>query len=286
MANILWVLSKLDLRNLVDILLVAAVIYGVLLLVRGTQAVQLLRGVILIALVVAIVGSIAGLTAFSWLLQSAGQALLIIAAVVLQPELRRALDRLGRASGIAFWAASDPAVDHTIHEIASSCSRLAEVRHGALIVIERETGLQDYIDTGIQVHSAVVSELLQTIFFPNTALHDGAVIIRGSQIVAAASLLPLAETVVSDDHLGTRHRAAVGITETTDAIAIVVSEETGIISMASSGRIVRHLDERRLVTLMQSLLKPEQTRNRNMRDWLLKTLDHLHILPKHPRGKA
>lgn len=285
MANILWVLSKLDLRNLIDILLVASVIYGVLLLLRGTQAVQLLRGVILIALVVAIIGSIAGLTAFNWLLRSAGQALLIIVAVVLQPELRRALDRLGRASGIAFWSASDPAVDHTIHEIAASCSRLAEMRHGALIVIERETGLQDYIDTGVPVHSAVVSELLQTIFFPNTALHDGAVIIRASEIVAAACLLPLAETVVSDVHLGTRHRAAVGITETTDAVAIVVSEETGILSMARSGRIVRHLDERRLVTLMQALLKPEQTRKRDMRDWISKTREHLHIPPKHPRGK-
>jgi diadenylate cyclase len=284
-ANILWVLSKLDLRNLVDILLVAGVIYGVLLLVRGTQAVQLLRGVILIAVMVVIVGSIAGLTAFNWLLRSVGQALLIIVAVVLQPELRRALDRLGRASGIAFWAASDPAVDHTIHEIAASCSRLAEMRHGALIVIERETGLQDYIDTGVQIHSAVISELLQTIFFPNTALHDGAVIIRGSELVAAACLLPLAESVTSDVHLGTRHRAAVGITETTDAVAIVVSEETGIISMARSGRIVRHLDERRLVTLMQALLKPEQTRRHTMRDWISKIREHLRISAKRPRGQ-
>jgi diadenylate cyclase len=284
-ANILWVLSKLDLRNLIDILLVASVIYGVLLLVRGTQAVQLLRGAILIALVVAIMGSIAGLTAFNWLLRSASQALLIIVAVVLQPELRRALDRLGRASGIAFWAATDPAVDHTIHEIAASCSRMAEKRHGALIVIERETGLQDYIDTGVPVHSAVVSELLQTIFFPNTALHDGAVIIRGNEIVAAACLLPLAETVVSDVHLGTRHRASVGITETTDAVAIVVSEETGIISMARSGRIVRHLDERRLVTLMQALLKPEQTRTHGMRDWISRIRGRLRLPAKHPKGK-
>ncbi|MHB9032132.1 MAG: diadenylate cyclase CdaA [Anaerolineae bacterium] len=273
MTNILWILSKIEFRNLVDILLVAAVIYGVLLLVRGTQAVQLIRGAILVALVLVLVGSIAGLTAFNWLLRNAGQALLVIIAVVLQPELRRALDRLGRASGIAFWAASDPAVDHTIREIANSCGRLSEMHHGALIVIERETGLQDYIDTGVPVHSAVVSELLQTIFFPNTALHDGAVIIRGNEVVAAACLLPLTESVISDVHLGTRHRAAVGITESTDAVALVVSEETGIISMARSGRIVRHLDERRLVTLMQTLLKPEQVRKSGVRDWFYKTLD-------------
>lgn len=286
MTDILWVLSKLQLRNLIDILLVAGVIYGVLLLVRGTQAVQLIRGAILVAIVLTIVGSIAQLTAFNWLLTNAGQALLVIVAVVLQPELRRALDRLGRASGIAFWAAQDPAVDKTIREIANSCGRLSEMHHGALIVIERETGLQDYINTGILVRSAVVSELLQTIFFPNTALHDGAVIIRGNEIIAAACLLPLSESVISDIHLGTRHRAAVGITETTDAVAIVVSEETGIISMARSGRIVRHLDERRLVTLMQTLLKPEQTRQRGIRGWLGRVMDVLKIQRRTPGGQA
>lgn len=284
MVNILWVLSKLELRNLIDILLVAGVIYGVLLLVRGTQAVQLIRGAILVGLALALIGSIAGLTAFNWLLRNTGQALLIVVAVVLQPELRRALDRLGRAGGIAFWAASDPAVDRTIREIASACGRMSEMHHGALIVIERDTGLQDYVDTGVTVHSAVVSELLQTIFFPNTALHDGAVIIRGNEIVAAACLLPLAESVVSDVHMGTRHRAALGITETTDAVSIVVSEETGNISMARSGRMVRHLDERRLVTLMQTLLKQEQVRRRGMRGWVDRTLENLHIPRQSPRG--
>jgi diadenylate cyclase len=258
-ANVLWILSKLNVRNLVDILLVAAVIYGVLLLVRGTQAIQLLRGVILLALFVALIGSIAGFTAFNWLLKSGGQALAVVVAIILQPELRRALDRLGRAGGIALWAGREVQLERVIAEIAASCRRLSERRHGALIVIERETGLQDHIETGVELDSLVVDELLQTIFFPNTALHDGAVIIRGDRIVAAACVLPLAETIVSDTHLGTRHRAAVGITEQTDAIAIVVSEETGIISMARNGRMVRHLDERRLITLMQALLKPKRT---------------------------
>lgn len=258
MANVLWILSKLNVRNLVDILLVAAVIYGVLLLVRGTQAIQLLRGVILLALFVALIGSIAGFTAFNWLLKSGGQALVVVVAIILQPELRRALDRLGRAGGIALWAGREVQLERMIAEIAASCRRLSERRHGALIVIERETGLQDHIETGVELDSLVVDELLQTIFFPNTALHDGAVIIRGDRIVAAACVLPLAETIVSDTHLGTRHRAAVGITEQTDAIAIVVSEETGIISMARNGRMVRHLDERRLITLMQALLKPKR----------------------------
>ena len=259
MANVLWLLSKLDLRNLVDILLVAGIIYGALLMVQGTQAVQLLRGVILLALAVSLFGSIADLTAINWLLHSVGQALLVVVAIVLQPELRRALDRLGRAGGISLWSGGrEIQMDRVIGEIASACRRLAERRHGALIVIERETGLQDHIDTGVTLDSLVADPLLQTIFFPNTALHDGAVIIRGDHIVAASCVLPLAETIVSDSHLGTRHRAAVGITEQTDAIAVVVSEETGIISMARNGRIVRHLDERRLTTLLQALLKPRR----------------------------
>jgi len=261
--NVFWILSKLDLRNIVDILLVAVVIYGVLLLFRGTQAVQLLRGVILLALVVSLFGSIAQLTAFNWLLKSTGQALSVVVAIILQPELRRALDRLGRAGGLAFWSGREVELDRVISEIAASCRRLSERRHGALIVIERETGLQDHAETGVRLDSLVVDELLQTIFFPNTALHDGAVIIRGDRIVAAACVLPLAETIVSDTHLGTRHRAAVGITEQTDAIAIVVSEETGIISMARNGRIVRHLDERRLTTLLQALLRPRGRRWRS-----------------------
>ena len=268
MENILWILSKIDLRNLIDILLVAAVIYSILWLVRGTQAVQLLRGVILLALIIALIGTIAGLTAFNWLMKSGAQALMLIIAIILQPELRRALDRLGRAGGTALFSSSaDIDLQRTITQIASACRYLSERRHGALIVIERETGLQDHIETGVEMDSLVASELLQTIFFPNTALHDGAVIVRGDRIVAAACVLPLAETIVSDTHLGTRHRAAVGITEQTDAIAIVVSEETGIISMARNGRIVRHLDERRLATLMQALLRNQGKRRRGAFPW-------------------
>jgi len=266
--HVFWILSKLDLRNIIDILLVALIIYGAFLMVRGTQAVQLLRGVILLGLVASLFGSIAELTAFNWILKSSGQALLVVVAIILQPELRRALDRLGRAGGFGLWSTREVLVEEVTNEIVSCCRRLSERRHGALIVIERETGLQDHIDTGVRIDSLVENDLLQTIFFPGTALHDGAVIIRGDRVVAASCLLPLAETIVSDVHLGTRHRAAVGITEQTDAIAIVVSEETGIISMARNGRIVRHLDERRLSTLLQALLTPKQgmmTRSRGGR---------------------
>ena len=267
MANVLWILSKLDLRSLVDILLVTGIIYGALWLVRGTQAVQLLRGVILLALLVALVGSIAGFTAFNWLVKSSAQALVVVVAVVLQPELRRALERLGRAGVAALWPGRELQMDAVIREIATSCRRLAERRHGALIVIERETGIQDHIETGVKVDSLVSDELIQTIFFPNTALHDGAIIVRGDRIIAAACVLPLAETIVSDTHLGTRHRAAVGITEQSDAITVVVSEETGVISLARNGRIVRHLDEKRLIPLLQDLLRSGRARQSRAASW-------------------
>jgi diadenylate cyclase len=258
-ANVFWIISKIDLRNVIDILLVAGIIYALLWMVRGTQAVQLLRGVILLALIVSLFGVIAKLTAFTWLLENSGRALLVVVAIILQPELRRALDRLGRAGGLALWGGNEAEVERVINQVSAAARRLSERRHGALIVIERETGLQDHIETGVTIDSRVDADLLQTIFFPNTALHDGAVIIQGDRIVAAACVLPLAETIPSDTHLGTRHRAAVGITEQTDAIAIVVSEETGIISMARHGRIVRHLDQRRLASLLQSLLRPDRT---------------------------
>jgi len=234
--HVFWILSKLDLRNIIDILLVALIIYGAFLMVRGTQAVQLLRGVILLGLVASLFGSIAELTAFNWILKSSGQALLVVVAIILQPELRRALDRLGRAGGFGLWSTREVLVEEVTNEIVSCCRRLSERRHGALIVIERETGLQDHIDTGVRIDSLVENDLLQTIFFPGTALHDGAVIIRGDRVVAASCLLPLAETIVSDVH--------------------------------RNGRIVRHLDERRLSTLLQALLTPKQgmmTRSRGGR---------------------
>ncbi|MFP3895754.1 MAG: diadenylate cyclase CdaA [Anaerolineales bacterium] len=254
MAEVFWLLSKLDLRSLVDILLVGSVVYGTLLLLRGTQAVQLLRGVILLALIVALFGSVAQLTAFNWLLEKGSQALLVVVAIVLQPELRRALDRLGRAGGMALWSSREFDMEGVIDEIVESCRRLSQRRHGALIVIERETGLQDHIETGVEINALVSTELLQTVFFPNTALHDGAVIIQENRVIAAACVLPLAETISSEVHLGTRHRAAVGITEQTDAVAIIVSEETGIISLARNGRIIRYLDRERLVMLLRALL--------------------------------
>ena len=253
MSEILWVVSRVRVSDVVDILLVATVLYLLLQLIKGTQAIQLLRGVIIFVFLAVLLGSLLRLTAFSWLIGNAVPALLVAIPVIFQPELRRALERLGRAGGLIDRPMREAAANRAIIQVARTCRMLAQARHGAIVVLERNTGLEDYVDTGVRVNALVSSEMLLTIFYPNTALHDGAVILREDRIVAAAVLLPLSNSRVSDRHLGTRHRAALGISEQTDAIAVVVSEETGTISVAHNGRMVRHLDENRLRSILQKL---------------------------------
>jgi diadenylate cyclase len=245
--------QRLDWLSLLDIGLVALVFFAVLYLVRGTQAVPLLRGVIILLVVIAILGNTLTLPAFGWLFQRAIPALLIAIPVVFQPELRRALERVGRA-GWWLTQASFKAegIDQVISVVALACQRMAERRHGALIVLERATGLENYADTGVHVDAEVTSELLQTVFFRNTLLHDGAVIIRNNRVLAAACILPLTSSFMSDRRMGLRHRAAIGITEATDAIAVVVSEEHGQISIAHNGRMIRRLDAQRLETVLRA----------------------------------
>jgi len=258
LTEILWILGRFKLIDAFDILLVAALFYALLKLIRGTQAVQLLRGVFIVVLLTVLLSSVLRLTAFNWLLNNTLPALLVTVPVIFQPELRKALERLGRAGGFIDRPMREASANRAIIQVARACRLLSEAKHGGLIVLERNTGLQDYVDTGVKINSDVSSELLQTIFFPNTPLHDGAVIVREDQIVAAAALLPLGSPQATERHIGTRHRAAIGITEQTDAIAVVVSEETGTISVAQSGRMVRHLDENRLRSILQRLYQPEQ----------------------------
>ena len=258
MSDILWVFTRLNLLSVIDILLVALIFYGLLRLMQGTQAVQLLRGVIIVVLLTILITSVLKLTAFSWLIRNSLSALLVAIPVIFQPELRRALERVGRAGFLTNRQESTS--DRVIEEVCQACQRLAERRHGALIVLERETGLQEYIDTGTRVDGKVSAELLLTIFFPNTVLHDGAVIIREDEIVAAACVLPLAGDIIPDRQPGLRHRAAVGVTEETDAVSIVVSEETGIISIAHNGRMIRRLDVKRLGKILQAFYRPRLQR--------------------------
>jgi len=248
-------LQRLDWWSILDILLVTATFYGVLHLIRGTQGIQLLRGAVLLAVAMILIAGMLPFRAFSWLVSQGLPALLVAIPVIFQPELRRALERLGRtvgSTGVYLSPATRTLSNvDVIDAICTACARLSERRHGALIVLERSTGLEEYIETGIQIDSHVTLELLLTIFFPNTALHDGAVVIRNGRIVAAACVLPLASGTIADRQMGLRHRAAIGITEETDAVAVVVSEETGAISVARNGRMIRRLDGKRLRKILQ-----------------------------------
>ena len=256
MSDILWLFSRMRFSDAIDVLLVACIFFAFLQLIRGTQAIQLLRGVVIFVVLAVLLSSVLRLTAFSWLISNAIPALLVAIPVIFQPELRRALERLGRAGGLMDRPTREAAANRAITQVARACRMLAEQHQGALMVLERNTGLEAYAETGVVVKAQVSSELLLTIFFPSTALHDGAVIIREDQIIAAATVLPLSNSRLADRYLGTRHRAALGISEQTDAIAVVVSEETGTISVAHNGRMVRHLDETRLRNILQRLYRP------------------------------
>ncbi|MCU0500877.1 MAG: diadenylate cyclase CdaA [Anaerolineae bacterium] len=242
--------------SIVDILLVALIFYGILRLFQGTQAVSLLRGILVVALVATIAAS--RLTAFNWLVRAMLPMILVAIPVIFQPELRRALERLGRTGVIIGRATRENVIQQAIFETVIAVESLAREQTGALIVLEGETGLEEYIETGERVDAKVSARLLTTIFFPGTPLHDGAVIVRGDQIVAAGCLLPLTARTLADSSLGTRHRAAAGITEQNDALAIVVSEETGIISVARNGRIVRRLDGQRLRRVIEGFYRPRR----------------------------
>lgn len=256
MSDILWLFSRMRFSDAIDVFLVACIFFAFMQLIRGTQAIQLLRGVVIFVFLAVLLSSVLHLTAFSWLISNAIPALLVAIPVIFQPELRRALERLGRAGGLMDRPTREAAANRAITQVARACRMLAEAHQGAIMVLERSTGLEAYAETGVAVKAQVSSELLLTIFYPNTALHDGAVIIREDQIVAAATVLPLSNSRLADRYLGTRHRAALGISEQTDAIAVVVSEETGTISVAHNGRMVRHLDENRLRNILQRLYRP------------------------------
>jgi len=257
-TDLLALLQRLDWLSLLDIGLVALVFLGALSLMRGTQADQLLRGVIILVVIGALLGSAFNFPALGWLLSRAVLALLVAIPVIFQPELRRALERLGRAGPRLGQAARDTAaLESVITAVAQAATRLAERKHGALIVLERETGLQSYADTGVRLDAEVTSELLQTIFYIGTMLHDGAAIIREDRVLAAACILPLTSAFLSDRRMGLRHRAGIGITESTDAIAVVVSEEHGYVSIAHNGRLIRRIDPRRLEDVLRTFYQAE-----------------------------
>jgi len=264
MSQVLWILfSRFDLRSLVDIALVALLFYGLLTLLQGTRAVPLLRGLAIVLLGLLVIRSLLNLSTFGWLLDRSLPALIVTIPVLFQPELRRALENLGQTAPWSRrpWSPSAAQeMHHTIGEIAAACSEMSRQRVGALIVLERSIRLDEYAERGVRLDARVSARILLNLFYPNAPLHDGAVLVRRNRVLAAGAVLPLSEDVLDSFQYGTRHRAAIGISEHTDAVAVVVSEETGSISVAQRGRIVRWLDREKLISLLEALLHLHEVR--------------------------
>lgn len=236
--------------NLLDILLVWFLIYKLFNIIRGTKAIQLLKGIFVIV-VVRSLASLLGLNTLGWLMQEVMTWGVLAIIIIFQPELRRALEQLGR--GKIFTrnhVLEEDEQGHLVEEMVKASAYMAKRRIGALITIEKETGLSDYIETGIPLDSHISSELLINIFIPNTPLHDGAVILQDNRIAAAACYLPLSESPFISKELGTRHRAGIGISEVTDSLTIIISEETGSVSVTKSGELYRNLDQETLQKML------------------------------------
>ena len=251
--NAVWnILHRPSLSDIMDILIVAVIIYQLLMLTRGTRGSAVINGLLLLLVVVG-VSNLLGLTALNWLLMTIVNNGAVVLVVLFQPELRKALEQIGR--GAKLEARHDDGTEgaQIIEEVVHCLLNLSRRHVGALIVFERKTGLKDIIENGIPIDAKITSGLLENIFEPNTPLHDGAVVVQEGRVAAAACILNLAEGSGISHDLGTRHRAAIGVSETTDAIVLIVSEETGIISMAQGGKLSRHLDAKSLREILGRL---------------------------------
>jgi diadenylate cyclase len=260
--NLFFIFQRISWLSVFDILLVTLIFFGLLYSLRDTQAMALLRGMILFVVAIILLTSLVELPAFSWLARNALPASLLAIPVIFAPEIRRTLERLGRAGTV--WPvaikSADMALEQTIHAVVSAAARLSARQHGALIVLQRLDNLEEYIRTGVQMNARITPEILLQIFYPNTPLHDGGVIIVGSVVAAAACVMPLSASGVlnrtPERQMGLRHRAALGISEASDAITVVVSEETGAISIAHAGRMLRRLDPDRLENILIAFFRP------------------------------
>lgn len=258
-------LQVIRINDLIDIIVVACLIYFLINLIKETRAMQLFKGLIFIAAVF-LISSIFKLTALNYILTSTIQIGLFALVVIFQPELRNILERLGRFEFISGFINSgsreeQKTIGATIKSVVRAAESMSKSRIGALIALERETRLGEYLSTGTQLNADVSERLLGNIFVPNTPLHDGAVIIRNDKIITAACVLPLtANTNISPD-LGTRHRAAIGLSEATDAVVVVVSEETGKISVAMNGTLTRNLMPENLEKILNRVMIRSYERN-------------------------
>lgn len=258
--NLLFIFQRLNWESVIDILLVTIVFLILLLFLRNTQAMVLLRGIIFLVMTISLLTAVLDLPAFSWLVDTTLPAMLLAIPVIFAPEIRRALERVGRAGNlIPPWGGAEQTQD-IISAVVRSASRLSSRRHGALIVLQRLDTLEEYIETGIPLDAKVSPELLLQIFYPNTPLHDGAVVIIDNRVAAAGCILPLSASGVlsqtSDRVMGLRHRASLGISEVSDSVAVVVSEESGSISIATGGRMIHRLEAKRLEGVLRAIYKP------------------------------
>jgi diadenylate cyclase len=248
--------------TVLDLALVAIVVYWLFILIRGTRAVRIVIGLSAVYLLY-LAARWLDLQLLTRILETAAVVGLFAIVVVFQPELRRALEQIGRVGSVnRFFVSPEVATAARVaREISRAARLLAGSRHGALIALERETGLEDLAtESGVPLDAQLRAELLVTIFYRGTALHDGAAVIRGDRIAAAGVLLPLSQNVLDSERYGTRHRAAIGISEQTDAIVVVVSEETGSISLVVRGRIERNLTEEQLRRRIFNLIRPQAPR--------------------------
>jgi len=265
--DLFFIFQRLTWLSVIDILLVTLIFFALLYLVRDTQAMVLLRGILSLVVLVALLTTLVALPAFSWLLQATLPALLFAVPVIFSPEIRRALERIGRAGTFTpgNTRKQDQEIQACIQAVVTAAARLSARQHGALIILRRLDSLEEYIRTGVQLDARMTPELLLQVFYPNTPLHDGAVIAEGIRLVAAACVMPLSASGIlsrsPERQMGLRHRAALGISEASDAIAVVVSEETGSISIAHAGRMIRRLDSERLENILLAFYRPEEHHN-------------------------
>lgn len=243
-------------RHIVDITVVAFVLYQLLLLIRKTRAEQVLKGVVFLFFIYFVTKGLR-LNTIAWILENTINFGITAVVIVFHPEIRRALEQIGRGRfferSLLLGDDKDRDTQSIVNGIADAVANMSKTRTGALIVVEKQTGINEIIETGVKIDARLTRELLENIFVPNTPLHDGAVVIRGDRIAAAGCFLPLTENPNLSKQLGTRHRAALGITESSDALAIIVSEETGVISMAQNGKLTRYLDMDGLKSVLRSI---------------------------------
>jgi diadenylate cyclase len=277
--NIFFAFQRLTWLSILDILLVTLIFFALLYSLRDTQAMVLLRGVIFLVVALVLLTTLVELPAFSWLIKNSLPALLLAIPVIFAPEIRRALERLGRAGSFPTVTnqASYEDTQKVISAVVEAAARLSARQHGALIVIQRMESLEQYIETGVKLGAEVTPELLLQIFYPDTPLHDGAVIVVDKRIAAAASVLPLSASGIlnrtPERQMGLRHRAALGISEVSDAVAVVISEQSGSISISHAGRMIRRIDPERLENILVAFFRPEATTPQRI--WLQRFFPYL-----------